>query len=235
MLILATSVALMDTKGQTQFSGWQASLNVFKISRPFSIHLDVQTRSTDQWEHVSTFIFRPGLNWHFRKNMIATAGYGYILNRTTSNSINGYLPEHRIWQQFIINHPLSSAAIAHRFRLEQRFIPKVVTADDDLKKNGHSFAHRLRYFTRGVIAFNGRKVFEKGMFGAAQNEVFLNLGNKTAVNGRTFDQNRAYLAIGYRFSSKFDLEAGYVNQYISGRNKAIRNNHVAQLASYLRL
>ena len=68
-----------------------------------------------------------------------------------------------------------------------------------------------------------------------QNEVFVNIGNTANVNGKFFDQNRLYLAMGYRLCTSFDLEAGYLNQYISGRNSAFTNNHVLQVAGYLRL
>lgn len=226
---------LSKTTAQTQFSGWVASFNSFKVGRELSIHLDVQARSTDKVENLSAFLFRPGINWHFRHNMIASAGYGYILNRRNTNNITGYLPEHRIWEQFIVNHPLNFVAVSHRFRLEQRFISKAVTENNELKAEGNLFANRIRYFTRGVIPFNGKKGFQQGMFGALQNELFVNLGDKSAVNGKAFDQNRFYTAVGYRFSKKFDIETGYLNQYVSGRNKTFTNNHVIQLAGYLRL
>lgn len=237
ILSLGLMLALINlhSKAQTQFSGWLASFNTVKFSKSFSAHLDVQLRSTDQVKAMSTFIFRPGINWHFRKNMVATAGYGYVLNRSMSSGITDYLPEHRIWEQFIINHPIGPVSVIHRFRLEQRFIPKLAVHGNELKANGHVFASRIRYFNRGILPLNGKKGFAKGAFAALQNEVFLNLGNKSSVNGKTFDQNRLYLAMGYRFSKKFDLEAGYLNQYVSGRNRAIRNNHVVQIASYLRL
>ena len=73
------------------------------------------------------------------------------------------------------------------------------------------------------------------MFGAVQNELFLNFGDKSAVNGKTFDQNRAYAAVGYRFCPEFDLEAGYLNQYVTQRNDNFVNAHVLQVAAYLRL
>jgi hypothetical protein len=68
-----------------------------------------------------------------------------------------------------------------------------------------------------------------------QNEVFVNIGDKSAVNGDIFDQNRAYGAPGYRFSSRFDAEMGYLNQYINGRNDAFSNNPIVQMAVYTRL
>jgi len=73
------------------------------------------------------------------------------------------------------------------------------------------------------------------MFAALQDEVFLNLGNSDVTNGKFFDQNRFYLAIGYRLNEWYDVEAGYLNQYISGRDDRFTNNHVVQLAGYIRL
>jgi hypothetical protein len=76
--------------------------------------------------------------------------------------------------------------------------------------------------------------FEKGWFAALQNEIFFNTGGYSST-GKTFDQNRAYLAAGYRLSSQLDLEMGYMNQYISGAGQASTNNHILQVATYLRL
>ncbi|RYY28651.1 MAG: DUF2490 domain-containing protein [Chitinophagaceae bacterium] len=220
---------------QTTFNGWFAANNMFRVNQKFSIHLDVQARSTDQLEHLNTFIFRPGLNWHFRKNMIATAGYGFFHSRRSISGISGYAPEHRIWQQFILNHHVGVIPVQHRLRLEQRFISKTRIENGDLKVSGNRFANRVRYFNRAIIPLNGSKPFVNGVFAAIQNELFLNLGDKSVVNGKFFDQNRLYLAIGYRISAKFDLEAGYMNQYVSGSNDNLSRAHIAQLATYLRL
>ena len=105
----------------------------------------------------------------------------------------------------------------------------------DLKVSGNKFANRFRYFTSGIIPMNGSKPLVRGAFAAIQNEVFLNLGDKSNVNGKFFDQNRLYLALGYRLSSKFDLESGYLNQYVAGANDKYSRAHIVQLAVYLRL
>jgi hypothetical protein len=44
-----------------------------------------------------------------------------------------------------------------------------------------------------------------------------------------------YIAGGYRLSAKADLELGYLNQYVNGRGSQFTNNHIIQLAGYLRL
>ncbi|MFT3980692.1 MAG: DUF2490 domain-containing protein [Ferruginibacter sp.] len=241
LLFIFFSVCVTGSFAQKQFSGWLASFNTFKIGKKTSIHSDVQLRSSDEWQRMQTLLLRAGLNYHVSKKSTITAGYAFVENYRVSGGVNGYLPEHRIWEQFIYAHKISPVFLSHRFRVEQRFLPKAVVSGNALKKEGSLYANRFRYFVRGILPFStetkgiSNSSFTKGMFAALQNEVFLNFGNKANVNGKTFDQNRLYVAVGYRFSKKFDLEAGYMNQYIDGRNDAFTNNHIAQLATYIRL
>jgi Protein of unknown function (DUF2490) len=165
-------VAQSQTNTQT---GWLASFNTFKINSKFSVHLDVQARSTDDYEQWQTFLFRPGLNMNVGKNKIVTAGYAFIPNRFSSGGISGLLPEHRLWQQFIVIQPVKKAvSIQHRFRFEERFIPVAEAKDGSLEKKETLFATRLRYFARSVIPLQNNDSFTRGLFAALQNEVFVN-------------------------------------------------------------
>ena len=217
-----------------QFSGWLASFNTFKLNNKFSLHFDGQLRSTNELKDVQTVLLRPGLNYHVNKSWVLTGGYAYIANRRSASGISELLPEHRIWQQAIFNHKLKNIAIAHRARFEERFISKAKAVDDQLETDGYDQAFRFRYFLRGIVPFSSQPVFSKGPFFALQNEVFLNTGDRSAVNGKAFDQNRFYAAMGYRLAGKIDLEAGYMNQYTSTRTY-FTNNHIAQVAVYKRL
>ena len=220
---------------QTQNTGWLASFNTFTIGKKTSIHSDVQFRSTDEIQQLQTLLIRSGLNYRLSKNIIATAGYAFIDNKRTVSNVTGFVHEHRIWQQIIFNQKIQQLAIAHRLRLEQRFVGRPALIDNVVKNDGYNTSHRIRYFIRNILPLKNEGAFKKGLFVALQNEIFLNIGNKGNVNGKTFDQNRLYLAAGYRLNPKFDIEAGYMNQYINGRSNQFTNNHVLQLATYLRL
>ncbi|HEY6502956.1 MAG TPA: DUF2490 domain-containing protein [Chitinophagaceae bacterium] len=220
---------------QSSFTGWLASFNTFKTGKKTSVHTDVQLRSTDEIKQIQTVLIRPGLNVHLNKHLTVTAGYAFISNKRIINTTSGFAPEHRIWEQVLINHKLKSIFVSHRFRLEQRFISKSIVVNNELETDGSVYANRFRYFIRNILPFKNEPVFKKGLFAALQNEVFLNFGNTSTVNGETFDQNRLYIAVGYRLRATFDLEAGYMNQYINGRGKTFVNTHVLQLAGYLRL
>jgi hypothetical protein len=237
-LFLATLVAVFFcsiANAQSQFSGWLASFNTFKTSSKTSIHTDIQLRSSDEFVRVQTLLLRAGLNVPINKKMVITAGYAYVHNYRTLGLVNGYLPEHRAWEQFLFSHKLKAVLVSHRLRIEQRFIPKTFVENDELKSGGYVYAGRVRYFVRGILPLKKQPVFKQGAFVALQNEVFLNVGNTANVNGKIFDQNRFYIATGYRFSKAFDLEAGYMNQYINGRSATFTNNHIMQLAGYVRL
>lgn len=211
-----------------QQSGWFMLLNSTKFSDKWGLHFDVQLRTNDNWEQVRNTLIRPGLTYYFNKNANATVGYLWT-NTVNTNAANQSIKavEQRIWEQFIYVHKIAAnSTLSHRFRLEQRFIDKV--GSDDV------FAQRFRYFFRGVLPFsNHQNGFKEGAFWAFQNETFFNMQNKDKINGSLFDQNRAYLALGYRFSPKMDIEAGYLNQFSKGASNNTMNN-VVQVALYTR-
>ncbi|AMP99332.1 hypothetical protein AY601_2442 [Pedobacter cryoconitis] len=211
----------------SQNSGWLFLLNNTKINEKWGTHLDVQVRSADNWSNVRNFLFRPGITYFINPQNDLTVGY---LLSETHNQVDDLgehkLVEHRIWQQYIHKHKISTVNVSHRFRLEQRFVEKV--RDQDI------FAQRLRYFVRFLIPLKKEaQQFEQGLFAALQNELFFNVQHKDKLSGHFFDQNRAYAALGYRFSKKFDLEAGYLNQAVKGVSTNSVNN-VIQLAVYTR-
>jgi hypothetical protein len=207
-------------------SGWFAWFNSYKFSKHFGLHSDIQIRSADNWEYVKTILIRPGLTYHFNSKNNVTVGYAYIgnYNRLPEPSKNE-LTENRIWEQYINVAKFGSVSLQNRLRLEQRFIEQ---------QTQNVFAQRLRYFVRAIIPLTKQQqAFNKGAYAALQNEVFFNIQNKDKTNNSFFDQNRAYGAVGYRFSKQLDLEAGYMNQYTNGLTTNVSNN-IFQLALYTR-
>lgn len=236
ILILAfISIQQSSLHAQSNFNGWVASFGTFKLSEKISIHGDAQLRSTDDWEQTQALLLRTGINYHINKKFVVSAGYAFVHNKRMINSVAGFADEHRIWEQLIYNHKIKTVVVQHRLRFEQRFIPKVAVVNNELDTYDHAFGTRVRYFIRNIIPIKKQATFTNGVFAAVQNEVFVNATNKSAVNNKFFDQNRFYLAVGYRVSPKFDIETGYINQYISGTANTFTNNHIIQLATYIRL
>lgn len=211
----------------SQHSGWLAWFNTVKLSPKLGIHFDGQLRSTDGISSVKNVLLRPGVIYFFDNTKNATLGYAFILTKQDPVLFSKVsLTEHRIWEQFIYNTHLGKILLVNRFRLEQRFI--------ELNSND-VFSQRFRYFIRSVIPVQEQnaKPFSKGVFIALQNEIFLNIQNKEQLNNQFFDQNRAYLATGFRVNSTLDVEVGYLNQYLKGKS-ITTTNHIIQLALYTR-
>lgn len=219
----------ISTIAQTthQNSGWLFLMNSTKINNHWGTHLDVQLRTQDEWDGIRNILIRPGVTYFFNNNNDLTLGY--LFTNTFTQLVgtpDNTLTEHRIWQQFIHKHKISSIGVSHRLRLEQRFMER--RGEDDL------FSQRLRYFIRLLMPLQkSEQAFDKGFFAALQNETFFNIQNKSELNNSLFDQNRAYIAAGYRFSKQLDMEAGYMNQAVKGAGDNT-NNNVIQLAIYTR-
>ncbi|WP_183563189.1 DUF2490 domain-containing protein [Mucilaginibacter sp. SP1R1] len=214
-----------------QFSGWGALFHTQKLSEHWGYAVDIQFRSHDELSYLKHTLLRPSATYYFANNKIGALGYAYIAtNGRNTAGDKTFRPEHRIWQQYTYSHKVGkNTVLSHRFRLEQRFLGNTAA-----NKNDQYFAQRFRYFARGVIPFkNDSAVFTKGAFLALQNEVFVNVQHKNKVNKHFFDQNRAYVAVGYRISKMVDVETGYLNQYIK-QAESYTINHVAQLAFYTR-
>lgn len=225
---------------QSQFMGWATTFQNYKLTPRFGFYFDIQYRSTDQMKQLQALLIRPGINVYITPRLTGTFGYAFIPQQRFNAGVEGYLPEHRIYEQLVYTHPVKIArhrsTLMHRVRLEQRFLPKHHVEGDHLVRDGHREAHRLRYFFREVAPLKNNEVaFTKGFFAALQNEVLVNVGDRSAVNGKFFDQNRLLVASGYRVSKQFDVELGYMNQYISGAGSASTTNHIMHLATYVRL
>jgi hypothetical protein len=228
-LLLAAMCLSSFTKAQTlnEKSGWLFLMNTTKINKHWGTHLDVQFRTQDEWDGLRNFLFRPGITYSINDKNEVTLGY--LLNETflrLDGTSDNQRTEHRIWQQYIYKHKISSLLASHRFRTEQRFMEKNSTSN--------IFSQRFRYFLRLMLPLTkNQQSFETGPFMALQNEVFLNVQNKDELNGHVFDQNRAYGALGYRISKKIDIEAGYMNQATKGASSSVAN-HILQFAVYTR-
>lgn len=210
------------------FNTWFAWFNNAKFSEKWGMNNDIQFRAGKNWNSSSLLLIRPGVNYYVNERHTASLGYATTLVTNELSTNARRLTEHRIWQQYIINDKILGVSTQHRFRLEQRFLKR---------PDETAFAQRARYFIRGIIPLdrplNGQ--FSQGIFMALQNELFFNIQNKDALNGKLFDQNRIYASMGYRFSSRYDIEVGYMNQFLLRSTQSNAFTHIAQLAFYTRI
>ncbi len=205
LLVISPSVVLADT--ETRTSAWFMSLSRFNLSEKVPGFLDIQPRFTlsdipgGDNSALDTLLLRGAIGYQLQENIALYQGYGYIPTYDPNRD------EHRSFQELFIKQPFSDGlALAHRFRLEQRFLKGI----DDV-------AYRFRYFGRLTKKL---PFINENLSLAINEEVFINLNDADGGPQSGFNQNRLFLGLNYRINSQLALEVGYQNQFINGRRGA---------------
>lgn len=228
LLIILFIWSFQPTHAQEHvFGGWAGWFNNIRLNESWGINNDVQFRTGKDWSTNSLLLIRPGVNYFVNPQHTASLGYAAVLLTSRVPDGTSSWSENRIWQQYIITSNILKIPVQNRFRLEQRFLNQSTNL---------TFAQRARYFIRGIIPLrrpvNGP--LDRGMFASLQNELFFNIQNKAALNGNLFDQNRFYTSLGYRFSNQYDIELGYMNQFLIRKTLPNSFTHITQIAVYTR-
>lgn len=185
----------------------------------WGIHLEVQNRLSDWGRDWQQLLLRPGINYQIKPSLSASFGYGFI--RTFPY---GELPakhqfdEHRVWQQIQYKQELFGLNSTHRFRLEQRWI------EDLMQRSGGVYEtenwrgeQRFRYMLRAEVPLRE----DKSVYLPIWNEVFFNFGAN--ISGNHFDQNRAFLGVGWKLDKHLKMETGLLEQTVHKRGGGGRN------------
>ena len=199
---------------------------------PWGLHFDGQWRRQGVGQKWQQLLLRPGANYDFNSHVQASGGYAFIETHPYgSYPAQTTFPEHRIWQQLLLRQKVGKANLAHRFRLEQRFVGiKDASLPEGDRLTGYSHRNRVRYFTKGTVSV-GRGGPDSNYFLAAYNEVMFNFGRNTARN--LFDQNRAYVAIGRKMPGVGAIEIGYLQQTVQqGNGRVFEFNHTLQIGLF---
>ncbi len=161
--------------------------------------------------HMRTSI-RPWVNYQFSKNArlsLSPLGYMYTNEYIGKPEDFDRTPYHelRTTLQFFHHYKHDNGKFMHtwRYRYELRWQEQ---ANSDQYRFLTRF--RLRYRLRYMI--NTNDFYENNtLYAAASNEIGLNIGKNVLYN--TFNQNRVYLGLGYRFFNAARVELRYVDRF----------------------
>jgi hypothetical protein len=209
VFLLLTGVGNAVCQNQVRpqpYGGWLSYTGDNKINDKWGVHSEAQSRNLGLRNTLEQFVVRPGVNYYISSTSMLTAGYALVYTRPSNQNVLGTrVLENRFWEQLILRHRHKNVFIEHRYRLEQRLIQNL---DTDFRTNDH----RIRYRFQSTFPLYSIDVALRHFFINTSNELFLNLGRK--VSGELFDRNRFYVALGYQFSPKVNLQLGYLNQAI---------------------
>ncbi len=181
---------------------------------------DGHARFQDDADGFNVSIVRPGIGYKLTDTATVWAGYGWI--RTDPISDTPDFDEHRIWQQITWSTKAEDTTFGFRSRFEQRFV-----------ETGDDVGWRFRQLVSARQPLAGSDRFTL----VAWDEVFIHL-NDTDFGTRTgFNQNRAFLGVGWVWNPetpKSRVEIGYLNQFIDSSSGSNRMNHLLSVNFFLR-
>lgn len=230
LLTLLTTVAFADASfAQTVTKGnvntWFLLLNRFDLSDKFAITNELHERTGDLLQDQATFIFRPSVDYKLNGAVELSAGYSYIRSSPYAPySLPISRDEHNIWEQAFIKQKVGNVTLAHRFRLEHRFVGHIdapTTPGGDFTINGSDYSNRFRY--RFILSFDIAK-FKQGtqaLFFNSFDELWINQSNNLMPS--SFARNWIYTGLGYRFSKSFNIQLAHMHQY----DKTGANNFIS--------
>ncbi len=223
LIILAALPLLADSNA----NAWFMYFGDHQINNSkWGAHLEGQWRRANlgtQWQQL---LLRPALNYQFNPHIMLTGGYGFVqTHRYGDYPAKSAFPEHRFYEQAQIASKWRSTEITNRLRLEQRNIGQPTST------SSYRYENRFRYMLRTNVPLPfGENKYYLGIY----DEYFVNFGKNVAFN--TFDQNRAYIALGKKLPHQTRLEVGFMEQTLQHRDgRVMEHNHTLQIAIYSKL
>jgi Protein of unknown function (DUF2490) len=229
VIVVAISVSSFgQDKYIVQGAFWLRYYNQTKLSDKLTSHLELDERILFNPVRQQQFFAHVHVHYQLKPWLDVAVGGNY--NSSHSMRFPSLaVPEFRPWQEISITKAINTnSQFQVRYRLDERFIHN--NAGGELT-DGFSF--NLRHRFRVQILYEIKKISDsKSLVIRVSDEVMLNTGNVSD----TFDQNRIYTSIEYRFSKSWSVETGYLNQLQSrSTDDGFYDRHIVRVTVYHRL
>ncbi len=194
---------------------WVSHWGDHRVSEHWSFHTEAHWRRAELGSNWQQLLLRPAVNYHMNDQVIFTLGYSYYRNYPY-----GAYPitfpnwEHHAYQQVQLNQPIGRLRIAHRFRMEERFIARMKAAADGRAEgefDTYFYQSRFRYRVWLSLPLGKHQKVEPGVLTANFfDELFLNFGDPQRLD--LMNQNRISALLGYQVNKPLNVMLGYMLQ-----------------------
>lgn len=194
LLLISLLLAITTNSQNTNEDNWGSWIMLYgthKIADDFKVITEFRVHHYELFDDLDNQFIRTGLDYQLTPGVSLTAGYIHQYSETLDD-IN--VSENRPYEEITFKNKLKKFKIAHRYRIEHRWINKM---------GNTNFKHRLRY------RFQISHPLSERFYLMAMNELFLNL--KESV----FNQNRLQMGLGYVFNPDLKIELGYLKNQFS--------------------
>ena len=193
-LLFGLSSSGYGQSSEDKLGSWFIYNGFFNINPKVELFFESQLRTWETFSNPETFFLRPYFNYNLTENIQTGLGLEYHKTWTYDENPDNRVSaeEFRTTLQMMLLHKISRVSIQHRYRYEFRFI------DGDKLQ-------RTRYRLQATIPLNN-ETMQKGT-------IFLNTFNEFMIDTKPnldLSQNRSYIAGGYQFTDKINLQLGYL-------------------------
>lgn len=205
---------------------WLQLFGEHRLDARWSLNLEAQLRRADLAGRTpQQLLLRPGVLYRAGGGATFGAGYAYAGTSEYGDApAAAPFPEHRIWQMLQLAGRTGPIDWMQRFRTEQRWIGRVQTVDGVAAHEGYTFRQRARTMTRLSVDAPRLGIPVPQAFLVGWGEALLHVGENP--DGQIFDQGRLAAQVGWRFTPRLRVEAGYLQQFIQrGGSRISENNH----------
>lgn len=210
-------------------NGWYMYNGDHNVSDRWGVHLEAQWRAHDIIAGKQQLLLRTGVNYYFSSQAFATVGYCFVETYPYGEfPVKAAYPEHRLWEQVQLKNVYNRFEVVNRFRLEQRWLKLPVSNNGEYVPGDAVYVNRARLLNRVSVPLKGKTITDKSLYLSLYDEIMLGFGKHVGYN--IFDQNRAYIALGYKIPKVGRLEVGFLEQTILKPDGIkVENNHTLQV------
>ncbi|TGE18941.1 DUF2490 domain-containing protein [Hymenobacter elongatus] len=167
--------------------------------RKWGGYAEVQARNNGVARQYFYNELKAGLSYDLDKNFtLMLAGGRYATSDYRDLRAGPLSVEKRVWLQMVLSQYMSRLKVEHRYRVEQRWF--AYRADSSETRN------RLRYRLNAFLPLNKQTITDNTVFLSVYDEIFIN------PKGPVLERNRVYAGVGYQFSRRLTVQAGWLHQ-----------------------
>lgn len=210
IFLVPSKMVYSQKKVEQQQLLWYGYYNCLKLNSNWVLNSEIQERQFYNPTAQHQLVFRSNLERKLVGEWNASAGMTLFLQNPNNPEAESNLtvPELRPDIGFKNKQKLGFLSVNHRYKFEARFFHDV---ENNQLVGGYRFSNfRMRY-QLGLDFPLWKKEEKEKLVVKVKDEVMFNLGSKMVNN--TFDQNRVYLAVNYRWNNSFAFEVGYMNWF----------------------
>jgi len=206
-LLLAPALLPAQTAKEIDhnYQVWASVNTTARFTDRWGAVADFHVRRDDFLAEPSFYLVRTGAHLWVSEKLTLTLGYAHMWLPPSSDDLEEWSDENRVYQQVLYSGRAGRLAVLHRVRNEQRWKQKVV---DGLPTDETVFSNRVRYLLSLALPVAARP---RPLSLVLADEVLLQFGHSVVYN--TFDQNRLFGGVKVALSKAWSFDLGYMQVF----------------------